>query len=272
MKYIFLLSGDYTELGAEEILSLFDIKDFRLADRLLIVDLKKNTRFLKKIFKKLALTRSLYKLLFKCEIEDTEKILKKFDWNSIYRGNFCLRIHYLNHINKKPIKNNKIRKSKEKGLAGYIWRSLHNPKVDLENPKTRIDLFILNDEAYCGLYLLENKEEFESRKTHLRPFPNPSSLHPKIARALVNITGIKEDESLLDPFCGTGGFLIEAGLMGIKVSGYDISKNTVKGSVENLRHYKIKNYRVINKNALEIKNKVDYVVTDLPYGLNSNVY
>ena len=182
-----------------------------------------------------------------------------------------------NEINKKIKNNNKsikkiIQKYSEKNLAGYIWSSITKPKVDLSNPKTKIELFMVNDKVYCGLLIFENKENFEKRKAHLRPFQNPSSLHPKLARALVNISGINKQETLLDPFCGTGGFLIEAGLMGIKAVGHDISKDMVKGSEENLKHFKIKNYKIINKNALNINKKFDYAVTDLPYGLNSNVY
>ena len=119
--------------------------------------------------------------------------------------------------------------------------------------------------------VFENNEDFESRRSHLRPFSSPSSLHPKLARALINITGIKQNEILLDPFCGTGGFLIEAGLMDIKTIGYDINKLMIKGCIKNLKHYKIKNYKIKNQNALNLKDKFDYIVTDLPYGLNSNV-
>ncbi|MBI4451794.1 methyltransferase domain-containing protein [Candidatus Woesearchaeota archaeon] len=159
----------------------------------------------------------------------------------------------------------------EKEVAGYIWKSLKNPKVSLENPKTLIQIFIISNKAYCGLLICENKEDFESRKSHLRPFPHPSSLHPKVARALVNLTGIKEGETLLDPFCGTGGFFIEAGLMNIKSIGYDINQEMIGGCIKNLKYYKIKNYKIKHQNALKINNKFDYVVTDLPYGLNSNV-
>ncbi|MBI3035182.1 methyltransferase domain-containing protein [Candidatus Woesearchaeota archaeon] len=159
----------------------------------------------------------------------------------------------------------------EKKLAIYIWNSVKDPKVDLENPKTKIEIFIVKGRAYCGLSVFENKEDFESRKSHLRPFPHPSSLHPKLARALINISGIK-DGTLLDPFCGTGGFLIEAGLMNIKIIGYDISRTMVEGCKKNLEHFKIKACKIKNKNALSINDKFDYVVTDLPYGLNSNAY
>ncbi len=283
MKHIFLLSGDFVELAKEEILSLFDIKNYNLIGRLLIADLGNID---KNLSKRLALTKGIFESLFECKINELEKIMKSFIWNSVYSGNFCLRIHNFDINNKKnPItkesinaksnknfKNKNIKKYSEKELAKHVWRSVQNPKVNLENPKTKIGLFFSGDNVYCGLGIFENNENLESRKSHLRPFPNPSSLHPKLARALVNISGIRENNSLLDPFCGTGGFLIEAGLMGIKSVGYDISRNMADGCKANLKYFKIKDYKIINRNALNIDKKIDYVITDLPYGLNSNVY
>ena len=70
MKYIFLLSGDYIDLAKEEILSLFDFKKYVLFDRLLIVDSRNNEHSIKKLSKRLALTKSIYKFLFECKINE----------------------------------------------------------------------------------------------------------------------------------------------------------------------------------------------------------
>lgn len=303
MKYIFLLSGDYIDIAKEEALSLLDLKKVKLAGKLLIAYL--NGIPLKNQSKRLALTKNIYKFLFQCNTNDVEKSMKNFDWNSVYKDNFCIRVHFMDGINNNSIKNNEIQKNirattqkqvfrfpksyaflgsgssrdrskphaplSEKNLAKYIWRSVKRPKVELENPKTLIQLFMTKKKAYCGLLIFENKGDFEARKSHLRPFPSPSSLHPKLARALVNISGVKKDEILLDPFCGAGGFLIEAGLMNIKAIGCDINKIMTEGCKKNLKYFKINNCKLKTKNALDISNKFDCLVTDLPYGLNSNV-
>ncbi|GAH56289.1 unnamed protein product, partial [marine sediment metagenome] len=60
---------------------------------------------------------------------------------------------------------------------------------------------------------------------------------PKIARALVNLSGVKEKELFLDPFCGTGGILIEAGEIGARVIGIDVQGKMVRGAEENLGFY-----------------------------------
>ncbi|MBI2541315.1 hypothetical protein HYV80_01220 [Candidatus Woesearchaeota archaeon] len=289
MKYIFLLSGDYIGLAKEEILSLFDAKEYELSGRLFIAGLSSGEKNLLRLSKRLALTKSICTFLFECKINELADFMKRFDWNSVYKDDFCLRAHFLDGIGNNTIKNNKIQKSKkatskrihagsnppefisEKSLAKHVWYSVKNPKVNLENPKTRIELFIFGNKAYCGLLIFENNEDFESRKSHLRPFPSPSSLHPKIARALVNMTGIRENEVLLEPFCGAGGFLIESGLMGITSVGYDINRLMTDECKKNLRYFGIINSKINNKNALKIDGKFDCAATDLPYGLNSNV-
>jgi len=58
----------------------------------------------------------------------------------------------------------------------------------------------------------ELKSGFGKRKPHMRPGFHPSSLNPKLARAFVNLTGIRKG-TIVDMFCGTGGILIEAGLI-----------------------------------------------------------
>ncbi|MBS3125240.1 hypothetical protein J4211_03230 [Candidatus Woesearchaeota archaeon] len=95
--------------------------------------------------------------------------------------------------------------------------------VDLENPGTQIQFFFTKSHIYCGKLLWEQYERFEERRAHLRAAHSPVSLHPKLARAMVNLTGVKTG-ILLDPFCGTGGILIEAGLMGFPVVGCDIDE------------------------------------------------
>ena len=279
MKYIFFLYGDYPKIGREEVISLFDVGYSKASDRLIISDFDDDKKTSSKSFRRLALTKDIYKFLFGCKADDLVEVMKSYDWASVYNESFCLRIenlgknmdekHIKNKSDKRTIKN--INKFTEKNLAGYVWNSLDNPRVDLKNPKTLIQLFITKNRVYCGLLTYSNEENFGARKSHLRPFPHPSSLHPKLARALINLTGIKENEILLDPFCGTGGFLIEAGLMGIKSIGYDINRIMIKSCIENMKYYSIKDYKIKNRNATDINDKFDRVVSDLPYGLNSNV-
>ena len=94
-------------------------------------------------------------------------------------------------------------------------------------------------------------------------------MHPKLARSLVNLSKVVENDLVLDPFCGTGGILIEAGLMGLKTKGFDINHYMVEGCIQNLRHFNLR-YDVEKGDALKIDDvKPDSIVTDPPYGRSS---
>ena len=58
-----------------------------------------------------------------------------------------------------------------------------------------------------------------------------------MARAMINVAGIKNDEILLDPFCGTGGILIEGADMNLNIIGQDVDVKMVDASLKNLAHF-----------------------------------
>lgn len=250
MKQIFLLSRENIPLAEEEVLALTNPKHYKLIDNFLILETNK-----KDLHNRLAFTKQIYRFLFRSTEKNLIKTVANFPWQSICKRDFCVRIH--NNIN-----------IKEKDLAGYIWRSLKNPRVNLTNPSTLIEFFFTKNECICGMLLHKLKHDFGKRKPHLRPRLHPTSLHPKLARCLVNLTGIKKG-AVVDPFCGSGGILIEAGLMNLKPIGYDINPVMLKMSKLNLDYYKIKNYNLSNKDATTLNKKIPYLVTDLPYGLNT---
>ena len=54
-------------------------------------------------------------------------------------------------------------------------------------------------------------------------FPYRGKFHPQLIKALLNIMGIKEGDTILDPMCGSGTANIEAALMGINSFASDQS-------------------------------------------------
>jgi len=138
-------------------------------------------------------------------------------------------------------------------------------KVDLKN----FQVEVVVDGKLVGVNILLERG-FESRKAQHRPFFHPTSLHPKLARALVNLARVRAGDTVLDPFCGTGGILIEAGLMDLKVEGVDANERAAEGCRKNLKHYKLVG-KVTQGDALKIKGKFKAVVTDAPYGRGSFV-
>ncbi|MFB6145333.1 MAG: methyltransferase domain-containing protein [Candidatus Nanohaloarchaea archaeon] len=143
--------------------------------------------------------------------------------------------------------------------------------VNLENPGEVINAYILEDEIIVAKRVLKiDRGLFRLRRNQERSFQSPVSLDPVLARVLVNLSEVSPGEKLLDPFCGTGGVLIEAGLCGIDVYGTDIQHDMVEGTKENLENYGIINHHVEKADIEEVTDLFDFrfdaVVTDLPYG------
>jgi len=139
-------------------------------------------------------------------------------------------------------------------------------KVSLKKPEFEVNLFKAREKYLAGLNI-PLERNFNERRAQHRPFFSPTSMHPKLARVMVNLARVKRGDSVLDPFCGTGGILIEAGLVGMRLYGWDISDRMTGGCVQNLRHYGLKG-EIKEQDSLNYAGsfKADAVVTDLPYG------
>ncbi|MCX6694804.1 MAG: methyltransferase domain-containing protein [Candidatus Altiarchaeota archaeon] len=152
----------------------------------------------------------------------------------------------------------------EKKFGGMLHEK--GLKVDLRNPAVEVNLFKSGGKYLAGLDISLNRD-YNKRRPQYRPFFSPTSMHPKHARVMVNLARVKSNDSLLDPFCGTGGILIEAGLMGVNVHGWDISERMVGGCMQNLRYYNLSG-ELEERDALNYSGKkvFDAIASDLPYG------
>lgn len=115
--------------------------------------------------------------------------------------------------------------------------------------------------------------EFEKRRAPMRPFFSPISIDPRHARFMVNVTETGPGDLIMDPFCGTGGILLEAGLLNRRLLGNDWSLQMSSGANLNLKYFGIRDYSVTNQDflKLDIGETVDAIATDLPYGKNSRL-
>ncbi len=143
--------------------------------------------------------------------------------------------------------------------------------VDLEDPDEIIDLYVTEKEYIVSKRVIDiDRSLFKQRKNQERPFSSPVSLDPYLARVLVNLSEAPAAGNIIDPFCGTGGILIEAGLCGIMPYGSDIQQGMVEGTAENLENYGVINHDVRQSGIQDISEtfseSFDAIVTDLPYG------
>jgi tRNA (guanine10-N2)-dimethyltransferase len=152
--------------------------------------------------------------------------------------------------------------AKELTLRGFNKTSMKSPSLEFTLLKSSTTL--------VGLKLWTNTNDFEERKAHLRPILHPTAINPKLARAMINL--VRAEKEISDPFCGCGGILLEGMLIGLQVKGTDISPEMINKSKLNLRDApNFERAELQCKDALLATERVECVVTDLPYGKSSKI-
>jgi tRNA (guanine10-N2)-dimethyltransferase len=159
--------------------------------------------------------------------------------------------------------------------AGALVQKRTGTKVDLGNPDTEIRA-VLTEKAHIGLLGGSvDRSAMESRAVRHRPFSQPVSIHPKLARAMINLASVPMGGSIVDPFCGTGGILIEGGLLGYDMYGRDIDPRMVDGSGMNLESMGLGAHLAsvdVKELSQTLEEEVDAIVTDPPYGRSTAVH
>lgn len=249
MTYYYLLAGDNLELARAELegfLETQEIENIEHSGRI------SKTEEHPTQLRRLALTHEVAEEI---DIDDYKP-----------QGKYAVRTE---NLSDEEFESKKVEREVGEKISGLT------NEVDLESPDTIVKVY--NTEE--GLVYTELVEDiprglFENRQNQKRPFSSPISLDPVLARVMVNLSSVKAEDYVLDPFCGTGGILIEAGLCGIGVKGLDTQEEMIEGTVENLEEYGILNYEVQQgdvSEAGELFDKYNAVISDLPYGKASKV-
>ena len=269
MLLAFELSGEHATLPGSEVLACLESlkTDFQIhlsLDGCLIVDIENNDSVASILSEKLSMTHNIIKVMGigGAGEEDIIELVRKS--LADFEGTYSIRVRHIKEYSR-------INTALLENKLGEIFykRGFH---ANLENPETKFRVLLTEDKSIFGCIAASiDRSAFESRKPHYKPFFYPGVLMPRIARALVNIA--KPGENLFDPFAGTGGILVEAGLMGIKVIGSDIQRKLLLGAKMNLDYYNV-NYSLMFQDACSLalrEENVDAVVTDPPYGRSAAV-
>ena len=137
--------------------------------------------------------------------------------------------------------------------------------VSLDKPDIEYRAILSEDRCYFGKVLFKiNRGAYDVRNPGKRDFFHPGVMMPRMARTLINLTCSQAGEVVLDPFCGTGGILIEAELLGMNAIGSDFDPMMVNGSRQNVSQPDL---ILADATLLPFgKHTIDAVVTDFPYG------
>lgn len=249
---LFVVSQKNKPLSIAEVKALYPKTIAGVTEHFVFVKSKKN------YYEKLAYTKGVYDILFCSNKKKLFSFIKKQNWNKIIKNPYCVRSSW-----------------EERRIAALIWDTLKNPKVSLGHPQTEIHLFFIGKKVFVTKLIWKNELKFLQRKAQYRPGFYPASLDPQLALAMVNLSGVigsngKGGGTIIDPFCGTGGILIEAAFSGRKAIGFDISNWMLEKCKTNLAHYGLeKKVTVTQGDATTFRKKCDAIITELPFGKNT---
>ncbi len=158
--------------------------------------------------------------------------------------------------------------------VGNRIRKATDAHVSLDSPRVRITVIIRED----GILVCESQSSriramLRQRKAGKKPFFHPSIMNAYLARALCNLVQLVSGETLLDPFCGAGGIMCEAALLGAKTVGIDLNWKLLRGAKVNLAALNLRETGLLLGDSTHIPmREVDCVVTDPPYGRVSSTH
>jgi len=272
-KLFFLLSGEHPTLPFSELKAILETEGFRhkvTGELKQIMQVEADVESLKSIVHRAAMTRVCNIELSYCnavaeEIFESvrsaplEDFLKKGE-------SFVVRVRRIAESVPQL-----IGEELERKLGAVVLHRVKGVKVRLVNPDKTFFGVLSDNKFIFGLKLAEIvPKPFMERRPRKRPFFHPSAMPSKLARCMVNLAQPKMGELVLDPFCGTASMLIEAGLIGCRVVGFDAQKRMVRGSLRNLAYYGVASNGLAVADAQHLPiNKVDCIVTDPPYGRSS---
>lgn len=278
MQLAFELSGEHETLPRAELLASLDALQISHtiklgAGRIFVIEaqLASESAKLVELARRLSMTHQVYEVLGQCELHDRELLtmVESADLESVMGTGrtFAVCVHFMEQNRLYP-----DRQALLKAVGECIAQRGY--AVDLTWPaKTFVLLFTTDACFLCTLVWRIDKRQFGDKRPHARPFFLPGVIMPKVARAIVNLSGIRATERLLDPFCGTGGILLEGVMVGARVVGADIQRKMVYGAQKNMAFFSVPGELVMSDaTRLPLRcDSVDAVVTDLPYGRASVV-
>jgi len=161
----------------------------------------------------------------------------------------------------------------ERDVGSVVKESVPRLAVRLMDPDLTFVCVLYESKFLFGLAGFRKPSGLMApRRPRKRPVFHPSTMPPKIARCMVNLARATPGSTFADPFCGVGGILIEAAVIGCNVLGIDASTRMLRGARRNLKYYGLDTLGFVNADARTppYRGGLDAIATDPPYGRGSS--
>lgn len=163
----------------------------------------------------------------------------------------------------------------EKALGQALVDAGH--PIDLRHPDQEVYAWMGEGTIHVGRLLGGRRDAYGDRIMEKRAHFQPVGLHPRRAASLVHLAGVPPGSRILDPFCGTGGIVLEAALLGFDAWGSDLDPWMVQGTCQTLTDAGPETvdgtvFQADIGDVPDLVGDVDAIVTDMPYGGASSTH
>jgi len=160
----------------------------------------------------------------------------------------------------------------ERDIGSYVKECVPHLSVRLRDPDITFVGVLFEGSFLFGVSgYLKASGLISPRRPRKRPVFHPSTMPPKIARCMVNLSRVRSGGTFLDAFCGVGGVLIEAAMVGCQVLGIDRDRRMLRGARRNSKYFNLEPIGLLRSDARHLPiHEVDAIATDPPYGRGSS--
>jgi tRNA (guanine10-N2)-dimethyltransferase len=273
-KYLAYVRGLFLPLGYEEFFACMEAEnsDYEIEffdNQIILFECAGKPE---KAASRCAFLHSLLKIVAKGDVDEAISITDEYNLDEIEKNkSFCVRA---NRIGTKQTKVSRVDIERELGSYIYTRFENRNLSVNLKEPDYRFYTIIHKNTFYLGLEQWSmDRDTYRKREPSKRPSFRPGSMKTDFARALVNLSRVREGDIFYDPFCGGGGFLIESSILGAYSLGSDISAEAVLGAASNLRKFSEGEFAIIRSDSRQsVIRRTDAIATDPPYSIQSSTH
>jgi tRNA (guanine10-N2)-dimethyltransferase len=276
-SYYIRLNGKFPEVAlieARSIIEIFDSKAvIELKNKVILqvkVHEKEKNSFLKFYLRRTGLSvRVIESLGEKPSFQTIDEYKQIFDeitipsWEKLKARTFRIKAIYSFELEKK-VPTNKI----ERVVGGLIKQRWERGEVNLTAPEVEFIIEICFGKIFLGINNLRIIRKEEEKRAFDRAIFRPGTMRTAFTKVIVNLSGARKGEMLIDPFCGVGGIIIEAERMGIHSLGVEIDRLIARGANKNIQESGSGLSEIVKGTALNlpIRVKENYVIaTDPPY-------
>ena len=273
-RLFFVLSGEHTSLPAAEVESILDSAKLEftvLTESYRLLSLEAAPTALKLIAERSLMYNLCGIALGECEAEEEQitSLVKNLPLEDLTKGasTFAVRVARLGGVNKTF-----RQEDLERNVGTLVKQQVPRLKANLSVPDLKFACVLFDNSFLIGISSSSKPSGLIApRRPRKRPVFHPSTMPPKIARCMVNLSRAIPGGTFLDPFSGVGGISIEAAVIGCNVVGMDASPRMLRGARRNLRYFDLNPLGFIHGDARHTPlHSLDAIATDPPYGRGSS--